>query len=118
MNDYRTNPDRMPPDHPLAKAARETNDYTEAHGLKATVDWLGLGATVDQLRYLAEQRALRAAAAHYLGYNMGHKPQQDEQVCQMLIMTDQWKKAATLLTAAYMDGIAIGYRGKEIANYE
>jgi hypothetical protein len=118
MKDYLTNPDRIPPDHPLAKAARETNDYTEAHGLKATVDWLGLGVTVDQLSYLAAQRALHALAARYLGYNMGHKPQQDEQVAQMLVQTDQWRKLSSLVTAAYMDGLAIGYRARRIAEEE
>jgi len=114
MKDYRTNPDRIPPDHPLPKAARETNNYTEAHGLKATVDWLGLDCTVDQLRYLAEQRTLRALAARYLGYNMGHKPQMDEEVAQMLVQTDHWKKLAPLVTAAYMDGMAIGVRANQI----
>jgi len=116
MKDYRTNPDRIPPDHALAKAARETNDYTEAHGLKATVDWLAMDCTVDQLRYLAEQRTLRALAARYLGYNMGHKPAMDEEVAQMLVQTDHWRKLSPLVTAAYMDGIAIGYKGKGIAN--
>jgi len=111
MKDYRTNPDRIPPDHPLAKAARGTNDYTEKHGLKATVDWIGMDCTIDQLRYLAEQRTLRALAARYLGYNMGHNPQMDEEVAQMLILTDHWKKLAPLVTAAYMDGMAIGWRG-------
>jgi hypothetical protein len=114
MKDYRTNPDRIPPDHALAKAARDTNNYSEAHGLKGTVDWLGMDLTVDQLRYLAEQRALRAFAARYLGYNMGHNPVVDEQVAQMLVKTEQWLKHAAFIIAAYMDGFAIGWRGGQI----
>lgn len=115
MKDYRTNPDRIPPDHPLMKAAREVNDSTEAHGLAATVeDGLKL-CKLGQLRYVAEQRALRAFAARYLGYNMGHKPEQDEEVARMMVKTEQWLKLSSLVVAAYMDGISIGYRAREIA---
>ena len=70
MKDYRTNPDRIDPEHPLAKAARDVNDRTEAKGLDGMVADLGLGVSVAQLAYLAEQRALRAFSARYLGYNM------------------------------------------------
>lgn len=118
MKDYRTNPDRMPSDHPLSKASREVNDYAEAHGLKGTVDWLGMDITVDQLRYLGEQRTLRALSARYLGWNMGKNPVMDEQVAQMLVKTDQWKKLSTIVTAAYMDGIAIGWRGAKLQETE
>jgi len=114
MKDYRTNPDRIDPEHPLAKAARDVNDRTEAKGLDGMVADLGLGVSVAQLAYLAEQRALRAFSARYLGYNMGHHPDNDEQIAKCLVQTDQWKRLSSLITAAYMDGMAIGWRGGQI----
>jgi hypothetical protein len=93
--------------HPLAKAARETNTYAEQHGLEATCEHYDL--KVEDVQYIAEQRALRALYAQY-GINL-NSPK-----AMMLNLTTKQIKQHITLMAAYMDGLVIGWRAKEIAN--
>ncbi len=101
---------RIDPDDPLARAARETNAYAETHGLEATLLWLGLSAGPGEVAYLAEQRALRAIAAATLGL-----PDVDEPVARAIVETPLWRDMRMLLVGVFMDGIAIGYRGAQLA---
>lgn len=106
--------DRIPPDHPLTEAARNVNTVSEERGLRATIDWLGMGVSESQLAYLAEQRGLRAFAAVHFNYNMGGDPVRDEQIARRVIGSNEWIDQRALLIGAYMDGMAIGWKGREL----
>jgi hypothetical protein len=108
---------RIDPEHPLARAARETNDYAMQHGLDATLEWLEIGGS-GELAYLAEQRALRAVAAASVGLAMGDSPIVDEMVAQAVVRTDLWRDMAPLLISCYLDGFAIGWKGHELAGLD
>lgn len=100
---------RIDPDHPLARAARETNAHAETHGLEATLEWLGLGEA-GPLAYLGEQRALRAIAAATLGAR-----DVDEAIARAIVGTPLWRDMRALLVGCYLDGFAIGWQGRHIA---
>ncbi len=100
---------RIDPDDPLAQAARIVNDHAAANTMPATLEWLGIGATPEQVAYLAEQRALRAIAAATLG-----AADVDETICQAIIQTPLWRDMRPLLVGCYLDGIAIGYHAAQI----
>ena len=110
---------RIDPEHPLARAARATNAYADDHGLEQTVEWLGMG-DAGPLAYLGEQRALRAIAAATVGSNMGSVDDPvlgrpfDERVARAIIGTPLWRDMRALLIACYMDGFAIGWKGREL----
>jgi hypothetical protein len=91
--------------HPLAVASKEVNDYAETHGLDATCKHYGL--TQEDVHYIAMQRALRAVFAFY-GRNFNPKQLETVQLSATEIK-DQIKYAA-----AYMDGLVIGWRAREI----
>jgi hypothetical protein len=91
--------------HPLARAARETNDRADQRGLIPTIRSYGLEAA--DLRYMAEQRALRALFASY-GRNLQLKHPTTFQ------LSPSEERLMQTLVSAYMDGILIGWRGKEI----
>jgi hypothetical protein len=92
-------------DHPLAQAAREVNDYAEKHGLEETCEHYGF--KVDDVRYIAEQRALRAIYA-FKGVNLNMKKPAIIGLTRSEILTH------IQLTAAYMDALVIGWRAKAI----
>ena len=91
-------------DHPLAQAAREVNAYAEKHGLEETCEHYGL--KIADVRYIAEQRALRALYA-FRGINLN--------MTEPTILGLMQKDIPTYiqLTAAYMDGLVIGWRAKD-----
>jgi hypothetical protein len=92
--------------HPLAVAARETNDeLCEKLGLEGTCQKCGL--KLPDLIYMAEQRALRALFAQY-GRNLQLKHPTSFQ------LSESEERLFKALTTAYMDGLLIGWRGKEI----
>lgn len=92
-------------DHPLAQAAREVNDYAEKHGLEETCEHYGL--KVGDVKYIAEQRALRAIYA-FRGINL------NLQEPALLLLSPNEQMLALKLTAAYMDALVIGWRAREI----
>ena len=93
--------------HPLAKAAREVNDYAETHGLNETCERYNL-ATED-VRYIAEQRAYRVLWA-IKGINLNLKEH------RILLLSAKEKEMLMSLTMAYMDGLVIGWRANELNN--
>lgn len=105
---------RIDPDHPLTQAARSTNAYSEEHGLPATLDWLGMNVSADELFYLAEQRALRAVAAASIGLNMGHDRGLDDATANAIVQTPLWRDMRLLLLGCIADGIAIGWKAHEL----
>lgn len=110
---------RIDPGHPLAQAARETNDYAAEHGLEETLAWLGMDATTDDLAYLGEQRALRAIAAASVGISIGdsdESPDVAAKVVAAIVETPLWRDMRGLLVGCYMDAFAIGWRAHEIAS--
>lgn len=110
---------RIDPNHPLTRAARETNTYADEHGLQETVNWLGMDLEADQLAYLAEQRALRAVAADRFGESLGDgPPERDAAVAASIVEDPEWEKLRVLVISAYMDGFAIGWKGHELATRE
>ena len=73
------------------------------------------------LAYLGEQRALRAIAAATVGSNMGSvddpvlgRPLDESRVARAIIGTPLWRDMRALLIACYMDGFAIGWKGREL----
>jgi hypothetical protein len=90
--------------HPLAQAAREVNDYAEKHGLEETCEHYGF--KIEDVRYIAEQRALRAIWA-FKGINL-NSPHP-----MLLELRPQDLPIYIQLTAAYMDGLVIGWRAKD-----
>lgn len=107
---------RIDPQHPLTEAARIVNAMSEERGLEATLEWLDLGTGTGEVAYLAEQRALRAIAAQAVGLNMGLNPGLDEATAQAIVRTPLWRDMRMLLVACYMDGMAIGWKAREIAD--
>ena len=93
--------------HPLTRAAREVNDYSGKYGIHETCEHYDL--TVEDVRYLAEQRAMRAIYA-FRGVDLMLKE------VTVLAFSHEEIGLMNKLTAAYMDGIMIGWRGKEISN--
>lgn len=102
-------------DHPLAEAARIVNAYAEERGLPATLEWLGMNVDAGRLAYLGEQRALRATAAATLEHNMGLNPGLDNAIVGELVRTPLWRDMRMLLIGCYMDGFAIGWKGRELS---
>lgn len=95
--------------HPLAKAAREVNDYSGKHGLHDTCEHYGF--KTDDVHYMAEQRALRAIFA-FKGINLNLS----EPAAFMFDRPDH--EMMVKLAAAYMDGFLIGWRARVIADQE
>ncbi len=100
---------RISPDDPLAQAAREVNAHADAHGLEATLEWLGMSGA-GEIAYLGEQRALRAVAAATLGL-----ADVDETTARAIVATPVWRDMRMLLVGCYMDGMAIGWKAHELA---
>jgi hypothetical protein len=95
-------------DNPLAVAAREVNNYAETHGLKETCE--RFGQKLEDVHYIAEQRALRCVVAASRGLNISGVSRP-----VMVKMTDDEHKLFLTLTMAYVDGLMIGWRANQIA---
>lgn len=108
---------RIAEKHPLAEAARVVNAVAEERGLDAALEWLGIKIGPGELAYLAEQRALRAVAAAGLNLNLGTlgKPF-DDQVAAAILRTPLWRDEQMLLVGLHMDGVVIGWKGRELAS--
>ena len=109
---------RIAPDDPLAEASRMTNAMAEEIGLEATLKWLGMRTDAGELAYLGEQRALRAVAASPgLGINLGTLGAGglDEQVARAIVASELWRDMRMLMIALFMDGVAIGWKGRQLA---
>jgi hypothetical protein len=91
--------------HPLARAAREVNAYAETHDLEATCEHYGL--KLEDVMYIAEQRALRALYSQY-GINLNAPSP------MILKLTPEQAKQHLTLTTAYMDSLVIGWRAREM----
>jgi hypothetical protein len=101
-------PDSYPdPGEPLLEASRYVNALAEEHGLEECVRRLGLDMTV--LTHVADQRAL----VNVLVQSGRHEELSRVGLQVFGIKLDQLERAAVLVfTAAYMDGIAIGYQAR------
>ena len=106
----------IPAAHPLAEAASYANSYAEEQGLEKTLEWAGVGATVNELCYLAQQRALRAVAAR-AGINLT-VGLLSEQIAEQIMLSDTWQCIGLTLIAAYLDGILIGWVGRGLRERE
>ena len=104
----------IPPDHPLAVAARDSNAYAEEYGLEKTIEWAEMGISTGELAYLAEQRAYRALAVAVTGHNVTGTAL-DERVIQLIRQTPLWQDFGPTLMSAYMDGFVIGWKGHELS---
>lgn len=91
--------------HPMAISARETNSYAEKHGIEETCEHYNLN--VEDVRYMAEQRALRVIYARR-GINLNMKTH------EILSLTLEEANLQLSLMMAYMDGLVIGWRAREI----
>ena len=106
---------RIEPDDPLAEASRMTNAMAEEVGLEATLKWLGLRTEAGKLAYLGEQRALRAiAVSPGLKLNL-RGAEGDERVARAIVATPLWRDMRIVLIALFMDGVAIGWKGRQLA---
>jgi hypothetical protein len=117
---YYDNPHRLPEDHVLNVASRQTNEETGILGLPTMLASLGLDVTPEGLAYFAEQRAIRAMAAR-AGHDLGADPANralDEAIAQEIISSDSWQQMRMVLISAYMDGIAIGARAQALKTPE
>lgn len=99
--------ERIDPQHPLTRAAREVNAYADEHGIAATLEWLGIDASPEEVAYLAQQRAYRAVYA-LRGINL------DSEDVVELDFSPQDIKLIEVLVPAYMDAFTIGWKGHEI----
>jgi hypothetical protein len=93
-------------DWPLVRAARELNAEAEEVGVGATVERHGLD--MDKLQHIADQRAMRAVFARH-GVNLNP----DKPV--LFDFTDEDKAMLPLLMAVSMEGMLIGWYGRELA---
>lgn len=110
---------RIDPDHPLTEAARGVNAYAEEQGLPATLDWLGMKISPEELAYLCEQRALRAVAASLHAVNLGSTNSQEmEDVTRMIVTSPEWKNWRMVLMGCVMDGMTIGWRAAQIEDQD
>jgi hypothetical protein len=91
--------------HPLAIAAREVNSYAETHGLEETCEYYDLKQ--EDVHYIAEQRALRALFA-FKGINLNPTH------AMVMSLSSAEIAQQIRLAAAYMDGLVIGWRAREI----
>lgn len=98
-------------DNPLFIAAREVNAYASDHsaeqkgeGFSRTVQWLGMGDE-DEIAHLAQQRSLRAIAAHDFG-----EAEMSEQRAWEILNSERYRAMETLLMITYMDGLTTGWR--------
>lgn len=94
------NPDRIRRDHPLAEAARRLND--EGLLVEEAIKAVGLDLTPEQYVYFCTQRAARGIEIF---------PELDPR-----LRTVAPSSLQVALTAAYMDGLAIGYEAASIAH--
>jgi hypothetical protein len=91
--------------HPMAVAARDINDYADIHGMRKTC--LDNGIEPEDLRYIAEQRAIRVLCASY-GRNL-----QLKKVTTMQFSANELAQIK-MIAIAYMDALMIGWKAKEI----
>jgi hypothetical protein len=101
-----TNPlDRHGSLYGLAQAASDGDDIAEERGVEAAVRDLGL--SFEDTRYVAEQRALRAVL---IFGGRADELQMNEGDFRAVELTERERDQMKLLTAAYLDGIALGVR--------
>jgi hypothetical protein len=91
----------------LAQAARDSDAIAEERGVVAAVEDVGL--SYDDLKYVAEQRALRATLIHFDRLDE-LKAINDAQEFAAVELDAAEKAFLTLATAAYLDGITLGAR--------
>lgn len=97
-----------PIDHPLLVAARYNDAEVEEHGLEALTKKCEL--PLDDLRYIAEQRALRMVLVQ--------RGRQNEiaRIKQATAVSLSIEEQATVeaLTPLYLDAILLGWRAREL----
>lgn len=95
--------------HPLAIAARETNEWAE-EGIEAACKKLGL--KVEDVYYVAEQRAYRVLYA-MRGINLTVTAP-----LELKLQPEDVELMVKVIIPAYMDGLAIGWRAQQIEQKE
>jgi hypothetical protein len=91
----------------LAQAGADGDAVTEERGLEGAVTDLGI--SLEDLRYVAEQRALRAVLAS-AGRQDELKRLTSDRSFASVKLTPEEQKQMALFTATYLDGIALGVR--------
>lgn len=97
------------PFHPLAVAAREVNEHAASRGIEQTLAWLEIG-TPEDVFYLAEQRALRAVAAHDFGLGDVSEP-----LARKIVADERWPERKGLLAISYADGLTTGWHAHALS---
>jgi hypothetical protein len=99
-----TNPlDRHGSLYGLAQAAADNDAVAEERGLEGALRDLGM--SVEDVRYVAEQRALRAVLAFGGRANELGSPE-----LKAVALTEEERKQMDVLTVSNMDAIALGVR--------
>lgn len=103
------------PDHPLLEAARYNDAAAEEHGLEDAIT--NLGIDMDALRHTAYQRATRIVLMRNparLVTLQEHMKAGGEAIA--LPFTPDEEAEIVMLTSLYLDAIALGWKGKELAD--
>lgn len=105
MTDRRPNaPD---PSHPLLMAARYNDAECQDHGLEGTITKHGLD--LDDLIYVAEQRALRLVLIHSGRFNEINPTK-----ATAIVLNSAEQSEVERLIPLYLDAIFLGWRAKEM----
>lgn len=111
------------PNTPLIQAARWNDAIAEEEGFEAACERLGI--PVEQLMYIAEQRALRirfiqTGRLQELGWSLDGRTRlaQVTDPPSVVSLSTEDRKAIETLKAVYLDAVLIGWHGCEIATRE
>ena len=94
--------------HPLTEAARYNDAQAEEIGIDRTIE--GCGLTMDACIYVASQRALRAVMAMTRGEEYMRK-YSTSPIQKLVPLSEEERYVVDDLTAVYLDGIMIGWKG-------
>ena len=96
--------------HPMAVAARFNDARAEEVGLSGTLS--GMGLDVDDMMHIARQRALRAVCVSL------YQQPLSEELARKIIVDPQASSFLLMATTVALDGMAIGWEAKRIADYD
>lgn len=99
-------------DHPLGLAARYNDSDAEEHGFVETVTKQGL--ELSDVLYLAEQRAIRVVMLQEGRFEEFQRAYATNQPATIVLSVEE-RLTVELLKVVYIDGILIGWRGRDIA---
>lgn len=102
--------------HPLIEAARNNDAIAEEHGLRRTIEILGLD--LDAVMHAASQRALRATLLVSRGEEGMKAVTQNGNAPVVVPMNPDEMEMMQSLTIACLDAICVGWKGREISDNE